>query len=109
MIMLKLLYFVFTIWAMLSCTNSVIKQSDIIVTKYDTIQITDTIYIENLNEINNLNDTIDSLKHYTNSINSELFVAKYKLQRISYYNKIAANKNNRKYLRGWINRVINDK
>jgi len=107
--MLKLLYFVFTIWAMLSCTNSVIKQSDIIVTKYDTIQITDTIYIENLNEINNLNDTIDSLKHYTNSINSELFVAKYKLQRISYYNKIAANKNNRKYLRGWINRVINDK
>ena len=54
--------------------------------------------------------TQDSLNSYKadTTISSELFVAKYKLERIRYYNNIAAKGNNIKYLRGWINRVLND-
>ena len=54
--------------------------------------------------------TQDSLNSYKadTTINAELFVAKYKLERIRYYNNIAAKGNNIKYLRGWINRVLNN-
>lgn len=38
----------------------------------------------------------------------DLLVSNYKLEKIAYYNKIAANGNNLKFLRGWINRVLND-
>lgn len=54
--------------------------------------------------------TQDSLNSYKadTTISAELFVAKYKLERIRYYNNIAAKGNNIKYLRGWINRVLNE-
>lgn len=54
--------------------------------------------------------TQDSLNSYKadTTISGELFVAKYKLERIRYYNNVAAKGNNIKYLRGWINRVLND-
>lgn len=54
--------------------------------------------------------TQDSLNSYKadTTISAELFVAKYKLERIRYYNDIAAKGNNIKYLRGWINRVLNE-
>ena len=38
----------------------------------------------------------------------DLFITNYKLGRIKYYNDIAAKGNNIKYLRGWINRVLNE-
>ena len=41
-------------------------------------------------------------------MNSEEFTLRYKLERIRYYNDIAKNGNNIKYLRGWINRVLNE-
>ena len=50
----------------------------------------------------------DSLYNIVDSLNSEIAVLKYKILRIKEYNNIAANENNIKYLRGWINRVIND-
>lgn len=54
--------------------------------------------------------TQDSLNSYKadTTISGELFVAKYKLERIKYYNNVAAKGNNIKYLRGWINRVLNE-
>lgn len=54
--------------------------------------------------------TQDSLNSYKadTTISAELFVAKYKLERIRYYNGVAAKGNNIKYLRGWINRVLNE-
>ena len=61
----------------------------------NTITIRDTVYIDSTHQI------VDSLEE-------ELFVAKYKLERIKYYNDIAKKGNNIKYLRGWINRVINN-
>ena len=42
------------------------------------------------------------------SFGKNLFITNYKLGRIKYYNDIAAKGNNIKYLRGWINRVLNE-
>lgn len=69
---------------------------------------TDSITIVNLTE--ELRRTQDSLNAYKadTAISAELFVAKYKLERIRHYNEIAAKGNNIKYLRGWINRVLNE-
>lgn len=50
----------------------------------------------------------DSLNTVKDSLGEDLFIAKYKLGRIKYYNDIAVKGNNIKYLRGWINRVLND-
>lgn len=54
--------------------------------------------------------TKDSLNAYKidTTISAELFIAKYKLERIRYYNEIAAKGNNIKFLRSWINRVLNE-
>ena len=69
---------------------------------------TDSITIVNLTE--QLGRTQDSLNAYKadTAISAELFVAKYKLERIRHYNEIAAKGNNIKYLRGWLNRVLNE-
>lgn len=69
---------------------------------------TDGITIVNLTE--QLRRNQDSLNAYKadTAISAELFVAKYKLERIRHYNEIAAKGNNIKYLRGWINRVLNE-
>ena len=67
----------------------------------DTIYIRDTVTIKETVYVDTINSIVDSLQE-------ELFVAKYKLERIRYYNNIAKNGNNIKYLRGWINRVLND-
>ena len=64
------------------------------------------IQLANTTEL--LRRTQDSLRVYKDSINGDLFDANYKLERIRYYNNIAANGNNIKFLRGWINRVLND-
>ena len=71
--------------------------------KTDTLFVIqyDTIHIENIDSVLVLNNKIDSLK-------SENFILKYKLNRIKEYNRIAANGNNIKYLRGWINRVLSE-
>lgn len=50
----------------------------------------------------------DSLNTIRDSIGEDLFIAKYKLGRIKYYNDIAAKGNNIRFLRGWINRVLNE-
>lgn len=54
---------------------------------------------------NNVRDSLNAIK---GTLDEDLFVAKYKLGRIKYYNNVAAKGNNIKYLRGWINRVLNE-
>lgn len=85
------------------------QQIDVIryVEHRDTIIVHDTIIDQSM---------IDLLKHNyfivdsTNKVlKEELFVANYKLERIKYYNNIAGKQNNIVFLRGWINRVLNDK
>jgi len=68
----------------------------------------DAIQIVNLKE--ELRRTRDSLNAYKNdtTMSEELFIAKFKLEKIRYYNDIAAKGNNIKFLRGWINRTLQD-
>ncbi len=71
----------------------------------DSTCIKDVIYYQEL-----LRRTQDSLNAYKcdTTMDAELFIAKYKLERIKYYNKVAAKGNNIRFLRGWINRVLNE-
>lgn len=94
------------------------------------------ITVKDTTELNNCYRQIDSLKHIikkdndmlhhvsiiNDSLKYALFIKddtilyykqkyitnEYKLKRIKRYNSIAAKRNNIKYLRGWINRTIND-
>lgn len=86
------------------------------VTKY----IVDTVYVNKTNEdlINKydslmvVNDSLmivnDSLILVNTEYKDRLDISLFKLERIKEYNKIAGNKNNIKFLRGWINRVLED-
>lgn len=81
-----------------SCNNKPIKEI-IYVPVTDSTNVDSFIYYREM--YRRSNDSIDSL-------NIDLFIAKYKLERIRYYNDIAAKGNNIKYIRGWINRVLNE-
>ena len=75
------------------------------VTVVDSTCVKDVVYYQEV-----LRRTQDSLNAYKcdTTMDAELFIAKYKLERIKYYNKVAAKGNNIKYLRGWLNRVLNE-
>jgi hypothetical protein len=67
------------------------------------------IEVENYKDtVSNLRCQMDSIIIELDSVNEELILAKIKLERIKEYNRIAAQGNNIKFLRGWINRVFND-
>lgn len=78
------------------------------------ITIRDTIYnstaVEELVAVKEqLRLTRDSLNYVRDSIGEDLFVAKYKLARISRYVDIVdRNNKNQKYLKGWIKRALKD-
>lgn len=88
----------------LGATNPIVK---------DIEYINDTIYISVtdsslMEEIDSLYCKIDSIECLNSMYQDELNVAIFKLERIRYYNDIAKNGNNIKYLRGWINRTLNE-
>lgn len=58
--------------------------------------------------INVIYDTLNIYRTKNDSLVSDLFILEYKLERIRYYNRIAANSKNLSFLRGWINRVLNE-
>ena len=72
--------------------------------------------LQNVNiENENLKDSINYYKGMYNecvllcdSLCEEIAVRDIKLARIAEYNRIAGQNNNIKYLRGWINRVLNN-
>lgn len=70
-------------------------------TVYATRIIHDTLYIHILEKDSLLEAECDKLRE-------QYIIDEYKLERIRYYNKIAAKGNNIKYLRGWINRVLDN-
>ena len=106
-IILVIISFIIIPLSNISCNTN---QDKIIETKY--IIVKDTVEVENIIKIVNLQRqldlTRDSLNMIKDSIGEDLFVAKYKLGRIKYYNDIAAKGNNIIFLRGWINRVLNE-
>lgn len=71
----------------------------------DTMTIQEVVYLKE--ELRRCQDSLRIIRT-DSTMSSELFVAKYKLERIRYYNNIAGKGNNIKFLRGWINRVLNE-
>lgn len=84
-------------------TEVIQARNEVVVYKNYILLLQDSIsyYKTQLNTIQQYKDSIVNLKE-------ELFVAKYKLERIKEYNKIAADKTQLQFLRGWINRVLNN-
>lgn len=95
---MKKIFALLSIIALCSCNNKPIKEI-IYVPVTDSTNVDSLIYYREM--YRRSNDIIDSLK-------VDLFVAKYKLERIRYYNDIAAKGNNIRFLRGWINRVLSE-
>lgn len=71
----------------------------------DSMTIQEVIYLKE--ELRRCQDSLRIIRT-DSTMSSELFIAKYKLERIRYYNEIAGKGNNIKYIRGWINRVLNE-
>ena len=71
----------------------------------DSMTIQEVVYLKE--ELRRCQDSLRIIRT-DSTMSSELFVAKYKLERIRYYNDIAGKSNNIKFLRGWINRVLNE-
>lgn len=89
-----------------SCANHITPVPEIrYVPVTDTTSVNELVLTKEL-----LRKTQDSLNSYKSdtTISADYFVTKYKLERIRYYNDIAAKGNNIKFLRGWINRVLNE-
>lgn len=99
-----------------SCSpKTTIKYVERIVVDSSAIQVyldkIDSLELVNYSMVNAINakDSIISNKNKEiDYLQDKLDVADFKLERIKEYNRIAAKGNNIKYLRGWINRVIND-
>ena len=105
-IILLIVGLVIYIAGILSFINITDSQQTII-TKTDTI----CVYVPDsslVNQIDSLCYKIDSLEQINSEYFTELTIATIKLERIRDYNRIAANGNNIKYLRGWINRTLED-
>ena len=71
----------------------------------NSMTIQEVVYLKE--ELRRCQDSLRIIRT-DSTMSSELFVAKYKLERIRYYNDIAGKGNNIKYIRGWINRVLNE-
>ena len=90
-------------------SNKLITANKELVYKVDSLQYR----CDSLDNI--IDDIIDDLQtsqtecnYMVDSLNEELDVAKIKLDRIKEYNRIAGQGNNITFLRGWINRVLNN-
>ena len=105
--MRNIIFVVLAVLAVSACVQSPVEREIIYVPVKDTISDNSNV-IRIVNLERELQITKDSLNYLRDSLGEDLFVAKYKLGRIKYYNNIAAKGNNIKYLRGWINRVLND-
>lgn len=92
-----------------ACTKNVVPpiKEIVYVPTPDTMGVKEIIVLKE--QLRRAKDSLALLKvDTTKTMSDELFVAKYKLERIRYYNDIAKKGNNIKYLRGWINRVLEE-
>ena len=97
-----LLYIVGFLGLVIGCSDKITNP------EVQYVQVVDSTRIIQLEQ--ELQKTKDSLNVYKSDtlMSSDEFVLRYKLERIRYYNDIAKNGNNIKYLRGWINRVLEE-
>ena len=106
-IMKNIIFVIIAIFAISACNQFPVEKEVIYVPVKDTISDNSNV-IRIINLERELQLTRDSLNSIRDSIGEDLFVARYKLARIKYYNNIAAKGNNIKFLRSWINRVLNE-
>lgn len=76
--------------------DSVNTANEINTKKYDSLASVNATLVKELKQVTFTKDSLNEV----NAVNS------YKLLRIREYNRIAGQRNNIKYLRGWINRVL---
>ena len=92
--------------------NKIIKEYEI------TIAYKDSIYNSTIDSLNNgisqdeeliqcYKNQVDSYEILVDSLYEDIDIYKIKLDRIKEYNRIAGQSNNIIFLRGWINRVLN--
>lgn len=84
---------------------------------YDTLLVQHTdqlfIHIDSIQQLNILNarktHKIDSLQHLTDSLSKALFLSNYRIHQARYYLKICVNNPSQtKFLKGWMNRALNE-
>ena len=106
------IHFLFVVW-FLSCgvTFGLLPSCTTKVTPIKEIQYVTVIDSSRINELENIlqatRDSLNVYKHDTIMSETE-FILRFKLERIRYYNECAGKGNNIKYLRGWVNRVLNE-
>ena len=72
------------------------------------VEVIDSAKIIELENVLQLTrDSFNAYKHDT-IMSEDEFILRFKLERIRYYNECAGKGNNIKYIRGWINRVLNE-
>lgn len=72
------------------------------------VEVVDSSKIIELQNVLQLTrDSLNVYKHDT-IMNEDEFILRFKLERIRYYNECAGKGNNIKFLRGWVNRVLNE-
>lgn len=82
--------------------DSICTEYNSLYNKYDSLEFYSRITNDSLT------DVCRTQKCVIDSLEEELLIANYKLERIREYNRIAAQGNNITFLRGWINRVLKD-
>lgn len=87
------------------CRNNVPEPTIVYIPVEDTIN---AVKVVNLTE--ELRRTRDSLNAYKRdtAMSEELFIAKFKLEKIKYYTEIANKGNNIKFYRGWVLRTLGE-
>lgn len=115
-IVIIIITFTFTLCTIGICNdynkNKIIKEYE------TTIVYKDSIYNNTIDSLNNeIRQDEELIQYYKNQVNSyevlvdslyeDIDVYKIKLDRIKEYNRIAGKGNNITFLRGWINRVLN--
>ena len=90
---------------MFSCKTSPVEERIIYKTILDTIFINNEQIIIDIKY--NYNKILDSIKNVNDSIEKDLFICKYKLNRIEYYTNIVDKKPSQiKYYKGWVKRAL---
>ena len=104
---MAILVIVISMFIALGVYDYLSTQYNRIETQRDTVVITAPDY-SLMKQNDSLCLEIDSLNNKIKILNEELFISNFKLERIKEYNRIAGNGNNITFLRGWINRVLNE-
>ena len=87
-----------------SCATKVVPT----IKEIQYIHVVDTARIIELENVLQLTrDSLNVYKHDT-TMSEDEFILRFKLERIRYYNECAGKGNNIKFLRGWLNRVLNE-